>query len=198
MAADVYEVRLYYTAQSGKRWENVLHLAVQTPFTSADPFINAGLLLAAFQAANETVIVAPMATDCNLAVYTSRRINNGGGPTNSLLSGAGGGSSSESSTASIAVNLCWIPGAPPYQRKEGHTYLAGVPSNAVLEDIIQSSYMTQYQAIAEALQEHVIGGGGTVQLCIYDRDTDVVTPVADIVVRTNVTPMRRRLKPKIA
>lgn len=193
---DIYELRIFWADSDGKHSENVMHWSEQSDASSADPFIVAGAVMESFLTAVQPSLLACVSPSVTLTAYSCRRINNGGGPTNTAPIGSAGTRSGDTATNSIALNLCAIPGEAPYQRKEGHFYLAGFPAADLIGDIIQSGLITAVDALIALYNSYIIALGANFQTVIVDRATKVGVLTARWLLRATITPMRRRLRPR--
>jgi len=196
MANDIYEVKLFWADQDGKRSENVLNYQAEAAPGPTDPFVVANDVATAFLTANLAGILACVSTDVTLLAITCRRVNNAGGPTYSSIVASNGSRTGETMTNAVAVNLCLIPNAPPYQRKEGHLYLGGIVASDVVGDVIQNALTVLLTALRNLLLTALVTAGTSFELVILDRSTKIGQQIADIVQRNVITPLRRRLKPR--
>lgn len=198
MANDIYEVKLFWADQDSKRAENVMNWQFVAPPISTDPFAVAGLVANGFLTLCQTQLLLCVSVDVTLTAITCRRVNNAGGPTWSLALNDAGTRTGATFSNAIAVNICEIPGAAPYRRKEGHFYLGGIVTTDVIGDAIQGALHALITTLYGEWSSSFTVSGALMFQVIFDRTTKIGTPIADYVIRPTITPMGRRLKPRAA
>lgn len=197
MADDVYELRVYLESAGGERWQNVLHFKADGTPDTVDPFAVAHELLTAFSESAVPQMLPCMAADASITALSCRKANNGGGPTNTLIINEAGTTEGTVGTVAAAANICMIPATGPYQRKEGHIYLAGFPSTFLVADSWTSAAITAFNNFWAVLQDGLSTTGVTWFNCIVTATSDAITDIADYVLRAKITPKKRRLRPKV-
>lgn len=197
MAADVYDIRMYFSDGVGRRSQMVTHWEFGTGGSPADPFAGANAMMTQYQAAIQATMLGCVSADMTLDVYSSRRVNNGGGPTNTLIVGTAGGATGTLFSNAVAFNIAMVPGAPPYLRKTGHMYLPGVNETDVVQDVIQAGAISAIGFFTVNLAAGFMVGGIQVNQVIWDRTTQVAVAVGDYVLRPRISPLRRRIRPAL-
>jgi hypothetical protein len=196
MSTDVYELKIWWSDADGKKSCNVLHYQDPTVTGASGPYAIAQNLIDAFVTDCQSELLACVASDVTLTVYQCRRVNNGGGPTCEEIKNVAGAHSGVSVTNANAANLTFIPASAPYQRKEGHFYLGGVPAGAIVGDKWQTAFEVLVGQFLTDLQAGLIMGLETFTQVIFDRTTAVPTQISNWLFRNVITPIRRRLKPR--
>lgn len=198
MANDVYEVRLYWAGPEGKRWENVMYYQSNAEPTESDPFVVAQDIVDGFNTVQAAAMLVAVSTSVTLTAISARRVNNGGGPTYTQPINSPGTRTGDMMTDAVAFNLCSIPSAAPYQRKEGHVYLGGIVASDVVGDAIQSAIRVILLELVDALGLAISAAGAEFNLVLWDRTTQIARTIADWVIRPTISALKRRLRPRVA
>lgn len=198
MPNDIYQLKMFFSAPNGERAENVLNYQSAGTPSGGDAYSVAQDLITAFDSAGLANLLTCLSHDTTLSAYSCKKINNGGGPTSTRVSNQVGTDTPNTGSNANAVNICLLPASTPFQRKEGHIYLSGFFKGQLTDEVIQSALVTNVANWVNSVLNLPVTDGVAWNLAILDRTTKVATNVSDFIVRTKITPMRRRLKPRIA
>jgi hypothetical protein len=174
------------------RW---IYVAAVAPTDATSAFNQAKELVVGWQAANLTLLLAIMGTDCSINVLYARHIGTLGGSAAYVHVDSVGTGTSESGANVVAADLAWLPGGS--SNRPGHTFLWGLPNIEVIKSALSDLLVIAIEAFATQMLSSVVGAISNYALAVLSRKAAVTTVVTASNTRPKITGLNKRTSPFI-
>jgi hypothetical protein len=192
--SNVYQLRVGAVSSGKNFWQIVMHFSLDESL-SADPILNAKALIDGFRFSVLPTLLPALSNDTQINMIDAKRVTGPGGASIAETISVGGSEGTATVSTIMATDIAFYPGGA--LNRPGHIYLGGVPSDAVVQDVLQPAFVTLLTTFAsQIIIPFALPAGSADAIYVtYTRKTKTGTTATSFSIKPKLTAMNKRTLP---